>query len=116
MKEKMKDMQSFFKGTAGKLVMLVVVVIAGFLIRVNLDRVYEERQTGAGTGEVTNYDGETRVGRELDYAESVTEDNLILKVFQNEHPEAEVVVAYEEDITNDGCKDLVVIYETEEDD
>lgn len=96
--------------------MLVVVILAGFLIRGKLDEVYEKKQVTAEPGKVTEYTDGTRVGRELTYAENVPEDNKILQVFKAQYPDAEVLVACEEDLTNDDLKDLVVVYTIEEDD
>ena len=67
-------------------------------------------------GEVNVYSDGERVGRGLSYAENVPEDHPILGAFCEEYPEAEVLVACEEDLTDDGLKDLVVISATTEDD
>ncbi|XCP84909.1 Cys-Cys-COOH (seleno)protein SaoC [Roseburia hominis] len=99
-----------------KILLLVVVILAGFLIRGKLDEVYEKKQVTAEPGKVTEYTDGTRVGRELTYAENVPEDNKILQVFKAQYPDAEVLVACEEDLTNDDLKDLVVVYTIEEDD
>ena len=98
------------------IIILILVVITGFLIRENLERIYDERQATSQSGEVNVYDGETRVGRELDYAAHISEDHKVLGLFREVRPEAEGVVAFEEDITNDGSKDVVIIFETMEDD
>ncbi len=104
------------KNTKGKLLLFVLVILAGFLIRGRLDELYEKQQTRAGGGEVNTYSDGERIGRALVYAENVPGDHQILKAFQDAHPEAEVLAACEEDLTDDGLKDLVVIYATTEDD
>ncbi len=104
------------KNTKGKLLLFVLVILAGFLIRGRLDDLYEKQQTRAGGGEVNTYSDGERIGRALVYAENVPGDHHILKAFQDAHPEAEVLAACEEDLTDDGLKDLVVIYATTEDD
>lgn len=108
--------KSFLKNTKGKVLLFVLVVLAGFLIRGRLDSLYVKRQTRAGGGEVNTYSDGERIGRQLVYAENVSGDHKILKAFEGAHPEAEVLVACEEDLTDDGLKDLVVIYATTEDD
>lgn len=108
--------RTFFKSTKGKLLVIVLIVLIGFLIRGKLDGLYEKRQTREGGGEVNVYSEGDRVGRNLAYAENVPEDNPILGVFHEAYPAAEVLVACEEDLTNDGLNDLVVIYATTEDD
>ncbi|MEZ3487067.1 MAG: hypothetical protein K1W22_10910 [Lachnospiraceae bacterium] len=108
--------RSFLKNTKGKLLLFVLVILAGFLIRGRLDELYEKQQTRAGGGEVNTYSDGERIGRALVYAENVPGDHQILKAFQDAHPEAEVLAACEEDLTDDGLKDLVVIYATTEDD
>ncbi len=107
---------SFFKNTKGKLLLMILVVLAGFLIRGQLDILYEKQQTRAGNGKVNTFSDGERIGRALSYAENVPEDNQILKAFKTAHPEAEVLIACAEDLTDDGLTDLVVIYATEEDD
>lgn len=108
--------KSFFKSTGAKVLTIVLVVLAGFLIRGRLDGLYEKQQTRQGAGEVNVYSDGERVGRSLVYAENVPEENQILQVFRAWQPEADVLVACEEDLTDDGLKDLVVIYATAEDD
>lgn len=106
----MKKMMTFFKSPKGKVIFIVVIFLAGFLIRTQLEHLYDVLNN-IGTGETVVYNGETdeRVGRELDYAESVPEDNKILLKFKELYPDAKILVACEEDLTNDGCKDLVLV-------
>ena len=108
--------RTFFKSAKAKILVIVLVVFAGFLLRGRLDGLYEKQQTRQGVGEVNVYSDGERVGRGLSYAENVPEDHPILGAFCEEYPEAEVLVACEEDLTDDGLKDLVVIFATTEDD
>ena len=108
--------RTFFKSAKAKILGIVLVVFAGFLLRGRLDGLYEKQQTRQGVGEVNVYSDGERVGRGLSYAENVPEDHPILGAFCEEYPEAEVLVACEEDLTDDGLKDLVVIFATTEDD
>ena len=84
---------------------------AGYLLRTQLDQLYERSQTGS----VQEFNDGTRVGRELVYAENVSGDNPILQDFLLAEPETKVLLACEEDLTNDGLKDLVVLYSKNED-
>lgn len=99
-----------------KLLLAVLAVFSGFLIRGKLDSLYDRQQTRQGSGEVNVYSDGERVGRTLAYAENVPENHPILQAFHREYPEADVLVACEEDLTDDGWKDLVVIFATEEED
>ena len=108
--------RTFFKSAKAKILVIVLVVFAGFLLRGRLDGLYEKQQTRQGVGEVNVYSDGERVGRGLSYAENVPEDHPILGAFCEGYPEAEVLVACEEDLTDDGLKDLVVIFATTEDD
>lgn len=100
-----------------KAAIIVVILIVAFSARQFLEEKYIESTT-IGTGSVTFYDGEGRVGRDLLYAENLaeSEDNIILQAFKAAFPNVTVLVACEEDLTNDGCKDMVVIYNTPEED
>lgn len=80
-------------------IIIVVLILLAFLVRNKLEEKEIKKQTE-----------ETEKKRDTDYATSVKKDNTILAVFTNKNPEAEVVLACEEDVTNDGNKDLVVIY------
>ena len=94
---------------------MVVVTFAAFSARQFFEKQYLQI-SNIGKGEVQFYDGQGRVGRELNYAESVPEDNPILQIFKATFPEVKVLLACEEDLTNDGCKDLIVIFNTPEED
>lgn len=100
------------KSTKVKIVLGAAVLFLGFLIRGKLEALYID--INASKAEVNTYDDGTRAGRELNYAENVPEDNKILQAFKEQFPAATVLVACEEDLTNDGHKDLVVVYNTPE--
>lgn len=106
----MEKVKAFFKSGKGKAISIVVLLLAGFFVRTQLDHLYDVLNN-IGKGETTVYDGETagRVGRELDYAESVPEDHQILAKFKELYPDARILVACEEDLTDDGKKDLVLV-------
>ncbi|MDY5845917.1 MAG: hypothetical protein SPJ92_05125 [Bariatricus sp.] len=71
-------------------------------------RRYSEREE-----ETEEESEEGPIGGELNYAENVSEDNKILQAFLAEYQGAEVLLACENDLTNDGMDDLVVIYRLE---
>lgn len=98
-----------------RILVIIGVLAIAFSVRQFLEKKYLEI-SNVGTGTVTYYDGEGRVGRDLLYAENVSEDNPILQAFKEAFPNVKVLLACEEDLTNDGCKDLVVIYNTTEKD
>lgn len=93
-----------------KVIVVIAVVLIGFSVRTYLEKVYKDSQRQEGT--VQFFDDGTRVGRELDYASNVDDDNKILQAFKAVYPNATVLVACEEDLTDDGLDDLVVIYNT----
>lgn len=107
----MKKKKSFLKSDTFKVILIACLFFVGFFARKNLEHLYDVINN-IGTGEAVVYDGDTagRVGRELDYAENVPEDNKILLAFKNLYPDAKILVACEEDLTDDGCKDLVVVF------
>ena len=94
-----------------KVVLIVGVVLIGFSARTYLEKVYKDSQRTEGT--VQFFDDGTRVGRELDYAPNVDDNNKILQAFKAVHQDATVLVACEEDLTDDGLNDLVIIYNTQ---
>lgn len=49
--------------------------------------------------------------RQLAYAPSVAEDNQALLAFKDNFPARDIYLACEEDVTDDGLPDLLVIYE-----
>lgn len=111
----MKKAASFFKSLKGKIFIIVFILFVGIIVRQQLENMYEEKQQ-VRDGKVTTYEDGDRVGRELNYAETVSEDNKILQAFCEQFPMATMLVACEEDLTNDGKNDLVVIYNTPEQD
>lgn len=96
----MEEKKNFYKSTGAKALLLVVILLVGFLIRGRLENVQNVQE------EVE----EDVLSKRADYAESVPEDNKILQAFLEYMPGAQVQIACEEDVTDDGCKDLVVIY------
>ena len=93
-----------------KVIVVIAVVLIGFSVRTYLEKVYKDSQRQEGT--VQFFDDGTRVGRELDYAPNVDDDNKILQAFKAVYPNATVLAACKEDLTDDGLDDLVVIYNT----
>lgn len=113
----MEQKEKFYHRLWFKVVLVITIVLLGFSVRTYLEKVYEDGQKNrTQKGEVKLYEDGSRVGRELDYAESVPEDNKILQKFKVAFPEYEVILACEEDLTDDGKKDLLVIYFTTESD
>lgn len=100
----MKEKKSFLKDTRVKAFLVIIILFCGIAIRGQLEKVYDKMHAEEEKEETKT------IGRNLGYAENVSEDNKILKKFKKEYPGAEVLVACEEDLTNDGYKDLVVIY------
>lgn len=82
-----------------KIIAVILLIIAAFFIRSAL-----EKKESSGKAEVKSAD------REVSYAETVDAGHPILRVFKEQYKDAEVLRACEEDVTNDGNKDLVVIY------
>lgn len=108
--------KGFLKSTGFKLLLAVVILLAGFMIRGRLEEKYDEMNQPSGTAQNTEdeYSDGERVGRELDYAPDVPDDNKILLAFKEQFPQAEVLVACEEDVTDDGHDDLVVVCRMED--
>lgn len=96
----MEEKKKFYKSTGAKVLLIIVVLIAGFLVRGRLEEAQKTQE------EVE----EDVLSKRADYAEPVSEDNKILQAFLEHMPGAEIQIACEEDVTNDGCTDLVVIY------
>lgn len=113
--ERMEKKEKFYNKLWFKALMIVIVLVGAFSVRQFLENKYDE-MNDVQTGTVTYYDGEGRVGRELNYAENVAETHPVVEIFQDAFPEATVLVACEEDLTNDGYKDLIIIYNTPEED
>lgn len=110
----MKHIKTFLKSTKGRLLLVLILLTAGLFVRGRLERLYIDRQ--AKEAEVTRYTDGSRVGRTLQYAENVPEDNALLQAFYEKYPTASMIAACEEDLTDDGISDLVVIYNTPEED
>ena len=104
----MAKIKKFLNSTLGRVILIVLAVAIGFTIRTELEQVYNRKQS-VGKGQSTVYKDGNRAGRDIDYAENVAEDNKILLKFKELYPEAKILVACEEDLTNDGCKDLVLV-------
>lgn len=98
----MKEKTHIFKSTKVKLLLVVLVVVAGFIARGKLEETHQSQLEAETTEDV--------MSKRADYAEPVGEDNNILKAFLEHMSGADVQIACEEDVTGDGCKDLVVIY------
>lgn len=102
----MEAIKKFSKSILGKCILIVAVLAAAFIIHNMLEERQEQKQ-------VTK-EGTQKSQRETDYAEPADEDNKILKAFQNQFPDAAVLLACEEDVTDDGLKDMVVICKMED--
>lgn len=102
----MEEKVSFLKSAKVKVILIIIIVVVGFVINGRLEEVRETRIQEDAEEDV--------LSRRADYAEPVGEDNSILQAFLKHEPEADVQIACEEDVTDDGCKDLVVIYKKEE--
>lgn len=100
--KKMKEKTQIFKSTKAKIILIVLILVVGFLVRGKLEETRQTRMEAEAEEDV--------MSKRADYAKSVGEDNKILKAFLEYMPGADVQVACEEDVTDDGCKDLVVIY------
>ncbi len=102
----MRAVKRIYDSIWGKAIIIFMVILVGFWVNMML-RGKEEEQ--AVTGEEVQ---ESR--RNIEYAEMVGEDNVILRAFKEQYPDAEVLLACEEDVTDDGLKDLVVICRLDE--
>jgi len=106
-----KEQRAFFKSEGMKILLVIVLLLGGFFVREELDELYGKMQDQEREEPEAD---EGRVGRGLvDYAENVPENHAALQEFAVQHPQAEVLLACEEDLTNDGVKDLVVVYRRE---
>jgi len=83
-----------------KVGIIIVAIIVAFVTKQYFDNKEETRKEEQALGK-----------REKIFAAMVSEDNTALQYFKNEYPERKVILACEEDITNDERKDLLVIYE-----
>jgi len=89
-----------------KAAVIVAFVLVAFIVRTVLIKQEEALTAQETTGEMST--------REVNYAEAVADDNPLLKSFCEQFPDASVVLACEEDVTDDGLKDLVVIYKQDD--
>ncbi|MGO5051740.1 Cys-Cys-COOH (seleno)protein SaoC [Lachnospiraceae bacterium LCP25S3_G4] len=80
-------------------IQLIVVVIL-LIVAFGLHRYLDKKPVSYGN-------------REVEFADNVSFTNEKLKKFKEKFPEANVILACEEDVTDDGYKDLVVIYKQE---
>lgn len=101
----METVRKFLGSTIGKCILVIVILAAAFLVH----RALEQRQEQ----QITKKEAET-TRRNVEYASMVDDDNKILEAFKAQFADAAVVLACEEDVTDDGKKDLVVIYKTED--
>ena len=92
MEEKTKKSNKKVSLLIKAVIVLVVVVIAFFLSQYVAEK--NEKSTGSR--------------RERIYAPMVEDDNAALVAFQQENPQRKVVLACEEDVTNDTLKDLLI--------
>ena len=98
MEEKTKKSNKKVSLLIKAVIVLVVVVIAFFLSQYVAEK--NEKSTGSR--------------RERIYAPMVEDDNAALVAFQQENPQRKVVLACEEDVTNDTLKDLLIIYKEDD--
>ncbi|RGU94260.1 hypothetical protein DWW31_06625 [Clostridium sp. AF15-17LB] len=91
--------------TAGRCIIVAVILIAAFVIHNELEGQRDRRQAAQ--------EKQHKPQRDVEYASQVESGNKILNAFEDQFPEAEVILACEEDVTDDGNKDLVVIYKEE---
>lgn len=100
----MEAVKKFLGSAAGRCIIAAAVLVAAFLVH----SVLENRQEQKNITEKTVQKSQ----RAADYAEPVDDDHVLLKKFIQQFPDASVVLACEEDVTDDGVKDLVVIYKS----
>lgn len=101
----MDILKRFWGSAKGKCLIIVLVLLAAFTAHNALEGKEEQKQVTRAEARKTK--------REVEYAKAVDNSNKILGKFKEQFPEASVVLACEEDVTDDGKKDLIVIY-TEE--
>ena len=79
----MKEKKSILKSTGAKAVLVILLLLVGFGIRSKLDDVYDQMKAKEEETEEESEEGP--IGRELNYAENVSEDNKILQAFLAEY-------------------------------
>lgn len=82
-----------------QIILVVCILIAAFILRQ-----YLNTKASSSVGD------EMPDRKAKNYAAMVDEDNVLLQYFEDTYPEHQVLLACEEDLTNDGLKDLVVIF------
>ncbi|WP_417853758.1 Cys-Cys-COOH (seleno)protein SaoC [[Clostridium] scindens] len=102
----MDILKKFWRSVKGKCLIAVLVLLAAFEVHNALEGKEREKQITQTEARKTK--------REVEYAKPVDDSNQILGKFKEQFPEASVVLACEEDVTDDGCKDLIVIYTEKE--
>lgn len=98
----MNEKTSIFKSAKGKFLLVALALVVGFIVRGKLEETHQAQMETETKEDV--------LSKRADYAEPVGEEHKILKAFLAHVPDADVQIACEEDVTGDGCKDLVVIY------
>ena len=98
------------KTSVKKIILILIIIVAGFLIRTNLEILYQNQKVEEKQSSPKENDSTVGRADQMDYAENVGEDNFILQTYLKEYPETKVLLACEEDITNDDLKDLIIIY------
>ena len=84
----------------GKLLVILAAVVAVFFLRQYVYALVEEQETTIGAGK--------------NYARSVADGHPALQYFETVNPGRDIFLACEEDLTNDGLNELVVIYHNPE--
>ncbi len=97
-----KEKTQILKSTKVKIALVMLALVAGFIIRGKLEETHKTQLEEEAEEDI--------MSKRADYAEPVGKDNKILQAFLAYMPGADVQIACEEDVTDDGCKDLVVIY------
>lgn len=82
-----------------RLLVRAAILVLACLLAFAASKYLKERENARNTGQ-----------RELTFAPMVADQNAALLYFQGQFPERHVVLACEEDVTNDGRPDLLVIY------
>ena len=101
----MKQIKKFIRSLWGKCFLIGFLILIAFGLRNMLTQKQEEKQ---------QQENQEASVRDVVYAEGVEADNPILRRFEEEFSDAQVILACEEDVTNDACKDLIVIFKQEE--
>ena len=84
----------------GRLFVVLLLVVGVFFLRQYIYALEEKQQSQSKNG--------------LEYATSVASDHPALQYFETAQPGRDIFLACEEDLTDDGLKDLVVVYHNPE--